>query len=59
MDETASPQNFAAVPFAAFTSDIADAWVIPAGALFKVTVSGSGSPRPSLSLTVRGEITQL
>ena len=59
MDSSASPQVWAAVPFAAYTSDTADSWTVPDGALFKVTVSGSGSPLPSLALTVRGALVKL
>lgn len=59
LDESASPQVWAAVPAAGFTLDVADIWNLPASTLFRVTVSGTGSPQASLTLTVRGDLVQL
>lgn len=56
VDPTVSPNAYAPVPSASYTSDTADSWEIPAGCFFKVVVSGSGSPLPSITYTATGEI---
>jgi hypothetical protein len=55
---TESPQVYTAVTSAAYTSDTADSWDIPAGCNFKLTVSGAGSPIPALVYRIVGHIRQ-
>ena len=54
-----SPLTFAAVPDAAYTADTGDKWDIPTNCYFKLVASGSGSPIPALSATVRGDISKV
>ena len=54
-DTTTSPLVFTNTS-SAYTANAAGVWTIPAGAYFKVTVSGAGSPIPNLKLSMVGPI---
>ena len=55
-DPGMSPRTFTAVSSGSYTADAADTWDIPVGSVFRVTVTGSGSPIPSITLRLSGYI---
>ena len=55
-DPGMSPRTYTAVSSMSYTADAAGTWEIPVGAVFRVTVTGSGSPIPSIALRMSGYI---
>ena len=55
VDHTASPLVFVATTLA-YTADAAGTWTLPTDTLFRLVITGHGSPLPNLNATFKGDI---